>query len=51
MGSESKPSVITFNAKRADLVEMVAVYVRVHAEQSADDRAHRLSKISGEWHA
>ena len=34
----------TFDAERADLVKVVAIYMRVHAEQSSHDGAHGVFK-------
>jgi hypothetical protein len=40
----------TFDAERADLVKVVTVYVRVHAEQSSHDGAHGVFKCPRERH-
>ena len=40
----------TFDAERADLIKVVAVYVRVHAEQSSHDGAHGVFERPRERH-
>jgi len=40
----------TFDAERADLIKVVAVYVRVHAEQSSHDGAHGVFECPRERH-
>ena len=32
----------TFDAERADLIKVVAVYVRIHAKQSSHNGAHSV---------
>lgn len=41
----------TFDAQRADVVKVVAVQVRVHAEEPPEQRAHRVAEVSREGHA
>lgn len=41
----------TFNTKGAYLVEVIAVDVRVHAEQAAHDVAHGVAECAGERYA
>jgi len=40
----------TFDAERADLIKVIAVYVRVHAEQSSHDGAHGVFERPRERH-
>ena len=40
----------TFDPERANLVKVVAVYVRVHSKQSPHNRAHGVLERSGECH-
>ena len=40
----------TFDAERTDLVKVVTVYMRVHAEQSSHDGAHGVFKRPRERH-
>ena len=45
MNREGGPQYInkrTFDAKRADLIKMIAVNVRIHAEQSSHNGAHSV---------
>jgi len=41
---------VGFDAERADLIKVVAVYVRVHAEQSSHDGAHGVFERPRERH-
>lgn len=41
----------TLDAQRAYMVKVVAVYVRIYAEQATDDRPHGVSEISGKRNA
>jgi hypothetical protein len=41
-GGPQNRSKRTFDAKRAYLIKMIAVYVRIHAEQSSHNGAHSV---------
>ena len=41
----------TFDSKRADVIKVVAVEVRVYPEQPAEECAHSITEISREWYA
>jgi len=38
-------------AQSTYVVKVIAVYMRIYAEQPTDDRAHRVSEILGEGYA
>lgn len=38
----------TFDPKSADLIKVIAVYVRVYAEQSSHDSAYRIFECTRE---
>ncbi len=41
----------TFDPKSTDLIKMIAVYVRVYAEQPSHDGAHGIFECTREWDA
>lgn len=52
--SETVPSLkklCTFYAQRTYVVKVIAIYMRIHTEKSADNRAHCVAEVSGEGDA